>query len=106
MACHLSIIFADGTQVDYQLSEAEVREVDSQVAHAWLDREFENAGCVPANPVGKLLTADKILGLAKAQSPRSFDPPSPWIKDFLRATAAALARPVITIDLGRYTLGF
>lgn len=106
MACHLSIIFADGVQVDYQLSDADIVAVDGQVAHAWLDREYEAAGCVPNNPVGKLLMADKILGLAKSQSQRSFDPPSPWVKDFLRASAAALARPVITIDIGRYTLGF
>ena len=106
MACHLSVIFGDGTRVDHQLSEVEVREVDSQVAHAWLDREYENAGCVPTNPVGKLLMADKILGLAKSQPQRSFDPPSPWVKDFMRATAAALGRPVITIDIGRYTVGF
>jgi hypothetical protein len=71
-----------------------------------LDREYEAAGCVPSNPVGKLLMADKIVSLAKSQSRRAFDPPSPWVSDFLRATAAALERPLITIDFGQHTLGY
>jgi hypothetical protein len=106
MACHLSVVFADGAQIDYELSDAEMGGLDAQSAHAWLDQEYEAAGCVPSNPVGKLLMADKIVSLAKSQSRRAFDPPSPWIKDFLRATAAALDRPVITIDCGLHTLGF
>jgi hypothetical protein len=106
MACHLSIVFADGEQMDYELSDAEIGNLDARAAHAWLDEEYEAAGCVPSNPVGKLLIVDKIVSLAKSQSRRSFDPPSAWVKDFLRATAAALERPVITIDCGLHTLGF
>jgi hypothetical protein len=106
MGCHLTIVFADGERIDYELSDAEIGGMDARAAHAWLDREYEGAGCVPSNPVGKLLIADKIVSLAKSQSRRAFDPPSPWVKDFLRATAAALARPLITIDFGQQTLGY
>ncbi len=106
MACHLSIVFADGGQIDYELSDVDIGGMDARAAHDWLDREYEAAGCVPGNPVGKLLMADKIVGLAKSQSRRVFDPPNPWVKDFLRATAAALQRPLVTIDLGQHTLGY
>jgi hypothetical protein len=106
MACHLAVVFADGERLDYELSDADVSRFDQDAAHAWLGEEFEAAGCVPSNPVGKLLLADKIVSLAKAQSRRIFDPPTPWMKDFLAATAAALRCPVVTIDVGNHTLGY
>jgi hypothetical protein len=106
MACHLSIVFADGGQLDYELSDADIGGMTAVAAHEWLDREYEAAGCVPSNPVGKLLMADKIVSLAKSQSRRAFDPPTPWVMDFLRATAAALERPLVTIDFGRHSLGY
>jgi len=106
MACHLSVVFADGEQLDYELSDAELGGMTVAAAQDWLDREYEAAGCVPTNPVGKLLMADKIVGLAKSQSRRAYSPPGAWVKDFLRATAVALQRPVVTIDFGRHTLGF
>jgi hypothetical protein len=106
MACHLAVVFPDGQRVDYDLGDAEVARFDRVSAHEWLGEQFEIAGCVPANPVGKLLMADRIIGLAKEQSRRDFDPPTPWMKDFLAATAAALHAPVITIDLGNDTLGY
>jgi len=106
MACHLSVVFADGEQLDYELSDTDVGGMDVAAAQDWLDREYEAAGCVPSNPVGKLLMADKIVSLAKSQSRRAFSPPSAWVKDFLRATAVALERPLIRIDVGQHTLGF
>lgn len=106
MACHLSVVFADGQRVDYELHDAEIARFDRDEAKNWLGREFEAAGCVPSNPVGKLLLADRIVGLAKEQPRRDFDPPSPWMKDFLAAAAAALDRPVVIIDLASDSLGF
>jgi hypothetical protein len=106
MTCRLSVVFADGEQIDYDLSDAELAGMTVSEAHEWLDREYETAGCTPSNPVGKLLMADKVVSLAKSQSRRSFDPPTPWVKGFLRATAVALERPLVIIDFGRHTLGF
>jgi hypothetical protein len=106
MACHLSVVFADGQRMDYELHDAEIARFGRDEAKNWLGQEFEAAGCVPSNPVGKLLLADRIIGLAKEQSKRDFDPPSPWMKEFLAATAAALNCPVVTIDLGNDTLGY
>lgn len=106
MASHVAVVFADGQRVDYELSDAEVARFDRVTAHEWLGEQFEIAGCVPSNPVGKLLMADRIVGLAKEQSRRDFDPPTPWLKDFLAATAAALQTPVVTIDLGSDSIGY
>jgi hypothetical protein len=106
MACHLTIAFADGERLEYELSDADVARFTPEAAHAWLGEEFEAAGCVPSNPMGKLLVADRIVGLAKAQPRRMFEPGNVWGQDFIRAAAAALRRPVVTIDLINHSLGF
>jgi hypothetical protein len=106
MTCHVSVLFAEGQRIDYEVQDAEISRFSHEEAKDWLGREFEAAGCVPSNPVGKLLLADRIIGLANVQPKRNFDPPSPWMKDYLAATAAALNCPVVTIDLGSHTLGY
>lgn len=106
MSCHLSVIFDDGVRLDYEIHDAEIARFGRDEAKDWLGSEFEAAGCVPSNPMGKLLLADRVIGLAKEQPRRDFDPPSSWMKDFLAATAAALGSPVVTIDLGNDSLGF
>jgi hypothetical protein len=97
MVCHITVILDNGDTHDFELSRA---------AQDWLGREFDAAGCVPTNPVGKLLLADKILVLAKTQVPKTWSQPTQWLKDFLRAAAASLGRPLLTIDLASHTLGY
>ena len=79
---------------------------DARKAQEWLGREFEVAGCVPTNPVGKLLLADKILCLAKTQKDAAYAEPTPWVQSFVRAAATAIGRAVLTIDLGNHSLGY
>ncbi len=106
MSCHITVILPDGTPQNFELHEAELAGMDSRQAQDWLGQEFEAAGCVPTNPVGKLLLADKILCLAKTQSPQAYAQATPWVKAFLRAAACAMGRPLLTIDLARHSLGY
>ena len=104
MGCHVTIIAGNGKQYEFQLRKADLSGLDAREAHDWLTQEFEKAGCVPTNPVGKLLLADKILCLAQTRSDADFAGPSPWANDFLRAAAVAADRDRLTIDLGNYSL--
>jgi hypothetical protein len=106
MACHITVVFADGERLEYDVADADIARYSHDTAHEWLGREFDEAGCVPSNPVGKLLAADKIITLAKSRSRLAFENPTPWLRDYLAATAAVLDRPMITIDLGNHTLGY
>ena len=106
MTCQLTTAVADGERLEFHLGDADIARFTADGAHQWLGEEFEAAGCVPSNPVGKLLVADKIIGLAKAQPRRVFEAPTPWVQSYLCATAAALGRPVVTIDLAGHSLGF
>lgn len=106
MSTHVSIILQNGERLDFELSDADLAGMDARAAQDWLGDEFEKAGLEPSNPMGKLLMADRVILLARAQSAASFHKPTPWIRDFLRATAVALRRPVVTIDLPGHSLGY
>jgi len=105
MSCRITVVLADGERLEFDVP---VREAawDSHAAHEWLAREFENAGCEPANPVGKLLLADKVLSLAKTVPFSAFAEPTPWLRDYFKAVACAIGRPVVTIDLAGNSLGY
>jgi hypothetical protein len=106
MDYHLTVILRNGDRHEFELTDADLAGLDPVQAHEWLDREFESAGCMPTNPVGKLLLADKVLVLAKTQPEKVFAEPTPWVKEFLRAAAATIDRALITIDLSKHSLGY
>jgi hypothetical protein len=106
MGCHVTIVTGNGERHEFELHDADLAGLDARKAQEWLGQEFESAGCVPTNPVGKLLLADKILCLAKTQKDSAYAAPTPWVISFLRAAAAAMGRPVLTIDLGNHSLGY
>lgn len=106
MGCHVTIVAGSGERYEFELHDAELAGMEARAAQEWLGREFEAAGCVPTNPVGKLLLADKILCLAKTQKEAAYAEPSPWVKQFVRAAAAAIGRAVLTIDLANHALGY
>jgi hypothetical protein len=106
MSCRIIILFSDGQELETLVTDAEIAKFTHDSAHQWLGREFEEAGCVPSNPMGKLLAADKIVTLAKSRTRAVFESGSPWVRDYLAATAAALDRSVVTINLAEHTLGY
>jgi hypothetical protein len=106
MTCRVTVVFSDGERLEFDVADADLGRYSHQSAHDWLGREFEEAGCVPSNPVGKLLAADKVITLAKSRPRIAFENPTPWTREYLAATAAALGRPMVTIDLGAHTLGY
>lgn len=106
MGCHVTVIAASGERYEFEVSDADLSGMDARKAQDWLGHEFEAAGCVPTNPVGKLLLADKILVLAKTQKDAAFAEPTPWATNFVRAAAAAIGRALLTIDLGAHSLGY
>jgi hypothetical protein len=75
MGCHVTVVTASGERHEFELHDADFAGLDARQAQEWLGQEFEAAGCVPTNPVGKLLLADKILCLAKAQQEAAWAEP-------------------------------
>lgn len=106
MTSHVTVVLASGERVEFEISDQELAGFDHRAAHDWLGREYEAAGCVPTNPMGKLLLADKVVSLARSRPERMFTEPDAWTSTFLRAAVQAIERPVITIDLANNSLGY
>jgi hypothetical protein len=106
MACHVTVVAESGERYEFELHDTDLSGLDARKAQEWLGQEFEAAGCVPTNPVGKLLLADKILCLAKTQKEAAYAEPTPWVTSFIRTAAAAIGRAVLTIDIGNHSLGY
>jgi hypothetical protein len=74
-------------------------------ARLWLDGEFTAMECEPLRASGKVLLADKVLVVARdAGVSRLSD--RQWLGLFARAVSAALARPVVRIDLQGMTISY
>ncbi|TNF63149.1 MAG: hypothetical protein EP306_01845 [Burkholderiales bacterium] len=85
----------------YAFDLDEVQPMPHEAARQWLDEQFSFMGCEPIRPTGKVLTADKILAVAEAAGRERFrdERHRAWAMAFSRAVSAALAKPVVTIDV-------
>ena len=106
MACEIVFLLPGGQRHEFALGDADLLGCNRRIADEWLGREFEAAGCVPTNPVGKLILADKVMQLALGIPAATLAQPTPWLHDFLRAVACGLDRPMVVIDLVENKLGF
>ena len=90
-----------GPSNSYVFDLDELQPMPHELARQWLDEQFTFMGCDPIRPTGKVLTADKILAVAEAAGQERFREPShrPWAMAFSRAVSAALAKPVVTVDV-------
>ncbi len=79
--------------------------LSNEQARRWLDDEFTRLDCEPLRASGKVLLADKVLVVARdAGVARLSD--RQWLGQFARAVSAALARPVVRVDLQGMTISY
>lgn len=80
--------------------------MDSFDARRWLDEQFVAQECEPLRSTGKVLTADKVMALAQTVPASKFTDDAEWAYAFARAVLAALARPLVTVDLGARQISY
>jgi hypothetical protein len=97
-----------GEPASYRFDLEEVQPMPHDQARAWLDEQFTAFGCEPIRLTGKVLTADKVLAVAQAAGQERFrdEAHQAWATAFARAASAALAKPVVTVDVAALTLGY
>ena len=69
-----------------------------EAGRRWLDDQFTSLDCEPLRASGKVLLADKVLTVARAAGAALLNDPA-WSRDFARAASAALAKPVVRVDV-------
>lgn len=97
-----------GETSTYHFDLDEVQPMPHDQARAWLDEQFTAFECEPIRLTGKVLTADKVLGVAQAAGEERFRDPvhQTWAMSFARAASAALAKPVVSVDLVTRSVGY
>ena len=90
---------------EFKFDLDEVQPMPHDVARWWLDDQFTRLGCEPLRPTGKLLLADKVIVVAQAAGAKLLGDPR-WSAEFARATSAALAKPVVRVDIAAMTVSY
>ncbi len=103
MRSEITVKLADGAELRFDLDE--VQPMPHDVARWWLDDQFTRLGCEPLRPTGKVLTADKVLCVAQAAGAKLFAD-AKWAGEFSRATSAALAKPVVRLDVAAMAITY
>ena len=78
----------------------------ADAARRWLDEQFLANDCEPLRASGKVLTADKLLGIAAAVGPRRFESDTAFRHAYARAATAALGKAVVHIDVDARSIDF
>lgn len=96
MRNQITVILDKG--VEFQFNVPETAPMANDVARAWLDAQFTSLDCEPLRASGKVLTADKVLRVTEAAGPALFADEN-WAADYVSAVHAALAKPMIRVDV-------
>jgi hypothetical protein len=103
MRSEVSITFQGSPPFRVNLDDAPAMPNDE--ARVWLDQQFTQMECEPLRPTGKLLTADKVVVVAQAAGSGKFADAA-WAQAFARAASAALAKPMVHIDVAALSIGY
>ena len=92
-------------QQEWRIDLSRLEPMGMEEARRWLDDEFTRLDCEPLRASGKVLLADKVLTVALAAGTALFNDPV-WSRDFARAASAALAKPVVRVDVPAMAVSF
>src|SRR3990167_767295 len=102
MRSQITVLLDKGVQLQFNVGETQMA---PDVARNWLDAQFTALDCEPLRASGKVLTADKVLRVTEAAGAAMFKDEK-WAADYVQAVHAALARPMIRVDVPAMTVTF
>ena len=105
MSQHITVAFGAEREYEMTVHDSDAAALDKDGARAWLSEEFDRLECTPSNPMGKILVLDMILNVAKYGGEERFREGGEWAKKFAAATAVALGRPVVRVDVAQFVVG-
>lgn len=103
MHSEVSVRLAGNQEFRFDLKGAEP--MGHEAGRRWLDEQFTALDCEPLRASGKVLLADKVLTVAHAAGEKLLADPA-WLQDFARASTAALAKPVVRVDVPAMAVTF
>jgi len=95
MRNQITVLLDKGVQFQFNVGNTPMAH---DVARNWLDAQFTALDCEPLRASGKVLTADKVLRVTQAAG-AALLADEKWAADYVRAVHAALAKPMIRVDV-------
>jgi hypothetical protein len=102
----VAVSFGEGNDFEFRFSSEDVARRSRDDARQWFDSEFVALECDVASPIGKVLSADRVLSVAKYSGARRFRDEQAWAEEFARNAAALLGREFIRVDIPNYSVGY
>lgn len=98
------VVVSFGGQREYALEvgELDLAALSEEDARAWLAEGFDEAGCEPSNPMGKVLPADLLLGVARAAGEGRFMQATPWRTRYAAAALRLRDARELVVDAAAY----
>ena len=103
MNAQVSIRFGPDLTIEFGVPFASDAAAQAR-AREWLDRTYDEFGCEPIRPSGKVLLLDKILGIADAAGAKHFQRDSEWGRSYAEAVSCALDRTSVQVDVAGRTV--
>lgn len=103
MRSEVKVVFGPGEEFDLVVDAGEV--LTFEAARRWLDEQFVRHECEPIRGSGKVLIADKILGVAAAVGPAAFADEA-FALDYARAASGALSKALVRVDVPKQSLSY
>ena len=100
------VTFGKEDDFEFKIPSDDVAGRSMDEARQWFDREFVALECDVASPIGKVLSADRVLSVAKYSGARRFRDEPAWAEEFARNAASLLGREFIRVDIPNYSVGY
>jgi len=104
MNAQVSIRFSPESTIEFSFPFTSDAKAQAR-AREWLDRTYDEFGCEPTRPIGKVLLLDKILAIADAAGEQHFQRDSDWGNVYAQAVSSALDRIEVRVDVEGRTVG-
>ena len=99
------VSFARDRDYEFRISAGDNNPLTAEEAQLWLAQQFEEFGCASRSLVGKVLTLDKILEVAREAGENRFAEAGAWAERYARAVVVALNRETVRVDVAGDTVG-
>jgi hypothetical protein len=105
MQCIVTVSFAKDREYEIKAAKGGANPFTPEQAQQWLAKEWADLGCVPINPVGKVLNLDRILLVAEYAGEKRFAEPGEWAARYAAAAIAVLDRNTVRVDVAEHVVG-
>lgn len=99
------VSFAGDRDYEFRIAAGDNNPLTAEDAQLWLAQQFEEFGCASRSLVGKVLTLDKVLEVAREAGEKRYAEGGAWAERYAHAVVAALNRETVRVDVAQNTVG-